>query len=363
MRDIKTLQPNECIEVHKKKDLIALLKLTAYPFEPEHRKPTYMRKKGSDGWEFSNKPNVLCKVILPASDFLPKRKSLRKEVKALKADLADLRQLVAKGCDVVQTEMKGSNELPDNWCVKITKENKSILHQWRIKELGSNDYSTEAICWYLSRFGIAYSYKEGYTEISFADFKRLVLKDEQPPKKPNGWYTLGKALVYVNNNRVVYGFDDEGNWVEESTSLRGDEIPALESFVKERLIKEAEKRGFKEGVKYKSCTDGEVHTVQKSLEFFNDTQNITYRCGGSVYLNGKWATIVEQAAEIDWNLSGQLITSNTNYVWLTTGKHDKETFEAVAIQCKNGKNICIQDLWIDKTDKRLCEKPVTLCNQ
>lgn len=75
--------------------------------------------------------------------------------------------------------MKYTNELPANWCVRRTKTNHKIINEWYCKKtnsVGGAWADTEAY------FDNSASYKnrikEGYTEIPFEMFERLILKKE-----------------------------------------------------------------------------------------------------------------------------------------------------------------------------------------
>lgn len=64
------------------------------------------------------------------------------------------------------------NELPEKWCVKSTDESDKKLKEWRRGSYGNRP------AWCCSdRYWIGELEINNYTEISFTDFRRLVLKE------------------------------------------------------------------------------------------------------------------------------------------------------------------------------------------
>ena len=75
---------------------------------------------------------------------------------------------------------------------------------------------------------------------------------------------------------------------------------ATDKVVETALIKEAKKRGFKEGVKFFSAMDGDINTVTN--EFYSFDVWVKYTTlqldTGWIFKGGKWATIIEEPKEI-----------------------------------------------------------------
>jgi len=95
------------------------------------------------------------------------------------------------------------NKLPDKWCVKATKENESVLRDWR----GGNHRGWKDDLFMLSdKFWGDTEDCKGYTEITFEQFKKWVLKEPEPV---DSW------CVQVNdsNRKIVkeYFTDWKGN--------------------------------------------------------------------------------------------------------------------------------------------------------
>ena len=85
---------------------------------------------------------------------------------------------------------------------------------------------------------------------------------------------------------------------------------ATRTEIETALIKEAEKRGFKKGVKYKGASCNWTEYIHGSLEYFKDGDVLTDGYGESVYKQGKWAEIVEDKVKFfDWDVvyGGSLI--------------------------------------------------------
>ncbi len=130
----------------------------------------------------------------------------------------------------------------------------------------------------------------------------------------SGWYKDKNKenkdwLFYKNfvNNRM-YGFDACGDWVFKEIVLKVDyanEYLATEEEVKEALVKEAKKRGFKKGViidKLLGCNVGSLSIEnEKQLETNNFTTNpdlqFLYSNNLVIFRNGKWAEIISNPIE------------------------------------------------------------------
>ena len=101
------------------------------------------------------------------------------------------------------------------------------------------------------------------------------------------------ALVFNSNNSKTYGFNHVGNFTENYRTkyIDRDFIRyATDKEVKEALIKEAVKRGFKLGVYVKGMDDKERCKLFGDIKLFgNDCVNIGY----DIFRSGKWAEIIE----------------------------------------------------------------------
>jgi hypothetical protein len=118
------------------------------------------------------------------------------------------------------------------------------------------------------------------------------------------WYKIQcskNALVFIQGYKKTYGFDYAGLWTNmwNENISRTTYIPATDKEVEEALIKEAKKRGFKEGVR----VDKLLYTNIGSLNGDSKTcENKEFKLSfGHLFIGnllifhntGKWATIVE----------------------------------------------------------------------
>lgn len=151
------------------------------------------------------------------------------------------------------------------------------------------DYCDE---WYISR-------DEGFS----VNAKELFEEENK-----SGWYRYEKGIGKTNwlmfhdfENNVYYGFnEDSGSWfynkyeVEESSNS----VLASNEEVIQRLTEEAEKRGYKQGVKIKALVSGgqlkyKLNDRKPSLNYKNNT---FYYGGTLIMKDGVWAEIIVESA-------------------------------------------------------------------
>jgi len=141
------------------------------------------------------------------------------------------------------------------------------------------------------------------------------LKEEWPnPERVKGrWYVVKKeiqhklhAIVnYYNGINECFGFDHNGEWCDMANERTGYDCGrfwySTSEEIKEALVKEAEKRGFKAGVRYKPVfrieDNGEIGTCTGvfSFEYEGDALWAGYQY---IYLQGQWATIIAEPQTI-----------------------------------------------------------------
>ena len=68
--------------------------------------------------------------------------------------------------------------------------------------------------------------------------------------------------------------------------------PATASEIKSHLIKEAERRGFKNNVKYKDPVNEKIHKLRFDKLYYCEGDILTDGWGGAIYQDGQWATII-----------------------------------------------------------------------
>ena len=122
--------------------------------------------------------------------------------------------------------------------------------------------------------------------------------------KISGWFkdeTQDDFLAYYKNNIRQYGINSTGHWFDNCSShcLDSNDESATNQEVEQALIKEAKKRGFKEGVKY-ICEGFPVVLINfLELTYYSGSGGyLTDGHGGSIFNDGKWATIIEDKKEM-----------------------------------------------------------------
>lgn len=145
-------------------------------------------------------------------------------------------------------------------------------------------------------------------EISKLNKKIEKLENKEEPK-----FEVGKWYKGVKRKNIIaycerlyergfygYGFDDNGVWSANDLWLENadDPLEATKEEVEEALIKEAKRRGFKDGIKFvssKSSLKGRINTSSFNyLEDCNELCCLDYSGQtDSIFHNGKWAEIIE----------------------------------------------------------------------
>ena len=120
---------------------------------------------------------------------------------------------------------------------------------------------------------------------------------------------LGKIIPKTDN--ITNGIDGRDSikiqtitgstWgIGENHEVRKPESTEIET----ALRKEAERRGFKKGVKYEGVSNGfDVCSIKGQLKYYEGEDCLTDGYGNSVYHNGKWAEIVQDKVTFfDWDV-------------------------------------------------------------
>jgi hypothetical protein len=148
------------------------------------------------------------------------------------------------------------------------------------------------------------------------------LKD-LPSLEVGKWYVSGSVpnwQMFVESvdcgGDVIYGYgiDYLGRWfssvegASNSANIETAERPATDKEVEEALIKEAKKRGFKEGVEYSSLYgSSDIGKVNNSGFIYKPSINCLCIKSGeqvdAIFRKGKWATIIEEPKTV--NLNGE----------------------------------------------------------
>jgi hypothetical protein len=145
------------------------------------------------------------------------------------------------------------------------------------------------------------------------EFPKLFKEDDL---KVGKWYKYPdfenwKLLITDNTKgkEKGVGFNCSEIWMKDWLTDGGNElsslIPCSDEEVKEALIKEAKRRGFKKGVKFIRLSNGVIMTVDGLPYFTNGRLSVispktewssVYKGGCSnpfIFDNGKWAEIIE----------------------------------------------------------------------
>lgn len=312
--------------------------------------------------------------IIPASKFL--KPSLKKRVKELEKWRKSFEQpKTANGIEVHFDEVERLPEYKRIKCDFIGKNVEVTLgHELNEKTL------TGVLKEFMPISQGAWCVLDvaGKEESFASDLIRVKLIEPKPVELEVGkWYRQeiyeGKNTLFFYNGRIgneaTYGFNTNGEWSEKiGIHFDNDPItPATATEVFEALKAEAERRGFKDGVKINSfITQG--YTLSNTAPFTMTTEKYTgvedkysLRFGGScIYTNGKWAEIIDQPTAIDWSKAGQLVKSE-NVVVMTTGEHIDSMFSGYALTDTHYEKGQFESDW-DKKIFTLCTEPVTLKN-
>jgi hypothetical protein len=147
----------------------------------------------------------------------------------------------------------------------------------------------------------------------FNDF----LKEKGLIEQFEGWTKGNSKYLAYHKDGMRYGFDFQGNWfglepIKFVTALE-DENPATPKEVETALIKEAKKRGFKEGVRFQSFGGRGKHDMCFTMDgrdiiYDNNSliihsENWGWRTA-AIFKDGKWAEIVEDKKEGRWSFEG-----------------------------------------------------------
>lgn len=162
--------------------------------------------------------------------------------------------------------------------------------------------------------------KEAYNSKEVCqEWKDKILKachDVKPKLEEGKWYRAGCYLIFlekIHSNKKeaqVYGFNNVEWYKIDDFIIKGGVYTlneATEEEVKEALIKEAKRRGFKEGcgiisvgknVLVTYCKkEYDIHYCIKTNRMWIELPNI--RSSVDLFINGKWVEIIEDTKEIE----------------------------------------------------------------
>ena len=136
------------------------------------------------------------------------------------------------------------------------------------------------------------------SKVTVDEICRLVKEKDSPKLEVGNWYHYIGGLYVWNNGNQTYGFNSQKRFDDHySFSTSDGAVEATPETVEQYLREEAVKRGFVKGTKYKHIKFDTVKVLKKpenlKLILHNDCNNLTDGCGGSIFDNGVWATIIQ----------------------------------------------------------------------
>ncbi len=132
------------------------------------------------------------------------------------------------------------------------------------------------------------------------DISDKIKQLEKPQISLNKWYKHCCGGFHFNDVINSYGIDGGGKWYNGNGFFMvhpENWTPATDEEVKEALIKEAKKIGFKEGVGFKSAST-EFKCKINSNWNYNPNINSLSNYGGHVFCEGKWAEIIDEPLKV-----------------------------------------------------------------
>jgi len=134
-------------------------------------------------------------------------------------------------------------------------------------------------------------FSENYGRNSYKEF----LKEKgliEPELVIGKWYNYGKDLLVWNGGDLTYGFNQGVDYLNGAYFTVDDATPATDKEVSDALIKEAKKRGFKEGAKFSCLSKLSKFKVGDVIEYWFEA-NMLWLGSYLIFDNGKWAEIIE----------------------------------------------------------------------
>lgn len=331
-RKLKDLRNDECVKVHTLKHADKLRnEIIGRPTSEELLK-NYIVKDLHDGFLYWQ-TDPFDRNILPSSYFIKPKKP-----KKWKEAFKEIARLYSEN-----EAMNEDIERLDKELIKLKLKNNPI-------SVSMPNYGTKEFV----------SMLNSSTKPHSTDCRNLHVKDVEDVKvykyfKAGYWYTDGSGwIVFLNEYRddkaSVYGFQSPTYGREFYHALLNKETfcyfngsairLATNEEVESALIAEAEKRGFKEGVKLKR--NYVEHIMYEGGRFVYDNNMLLWedaeKFGIVLYQEGQWATIIEQPEEIDWSKPGQIVKGEFTTA-ITTGKHVNSHFQGFVINVTDGSDV------------------------
>lgn len=143
-------------------------------------------------------------------------------------------------------------------------------------------------------------------------YPEAFVKEETTPLPDMGkWYKnkSNKALIFYEKEKSFYGFLGNKEWFDSNNifiincinMFSGEWKEADPETIKQYLIEEAGKRGFKPDINFKCLRTGLYNSIVLKIntcDFYYNGTNVLWYYGYAIYSNGKWAEIVSAHLEV-----------------------------------------------------------------
>lgn len=279
------------------------------------------------------------KKILKASKIIKPTKSgelenIKQRLDKLEKHLPDNTEVICSAVNMdtffITEQPKELTELPEDWHIVITEENRLSVKKWFKSE---NCYSLGAFYGIKNGEKTSKRFKEDIfgLEITFDQFKKWVSKEDD------------LTPVKIPNIREVQ--------VKVSTQEEAEECARIAVECGESVNKELD---FKEQFKY-----FRLRISRECFGFFGksidaEIQEITFQQFKEYYSKPK---------EVDWSKAGQLVENNDGLIVFTNGIHYEKCFTGIVLKGNKywGKNTNKSN-W-SKDCFKLCTQPITISNE
>lgn len=386
---LKHLKPNQVIKIENKKEAKAIRRIAKkqgmshYKNKLSEMSYPYGVDLEGNYLDWGELQGYIDRLFLPASQFL--KPSNKKRIKILEMQVSELmdRNVTIPFNQhpiMIHTEMV-NDELPEKWCVKHDRQEVTDylnIHGENRPYCMPDDKNNYA---HFPSFyeGCTTSniIREGYTEITFEQFERLVLKADVSKMESTAeqlevgkWYKHvfdHMSVIFCFNgkfgNETQYGFDAFSNYsntigiheenIKSCIELSSEEIEAA-------LVNEAKKR-YPIGCTFVSVFSGQSDIFNShDFTYYKSDNTLMYDEYG-IFHNGKWAEIVSEP-EIDWSVSGQLVCfyrlTGIDII-MTSGNHTEYNFTGMVVG-GNQHKIGHLDDWSKSGFKPYTGKPIIL---
>lgn len=332
---LKDLKPNECIVINSRKEAKELRKLLNKYNVRNYIDATVFNidnVSGYKGISFYNDLNNIWFCYTSANfekeyivkDFLPKKSKFKKDV---------------------NQELARLDNLTNDLLIRLSKfELDNVLSGFEsvIPELNSVTYNNKP-------YKVTINEKGSY-ELTPETLKAITEPVISSELEVGKWYIdddMPLRIVYVekahgdlgdNESIEGYGFDGVGKWniYNPSRVLAGSDYMRLATHeeVETALIEEAKRRGFKDGVRFKSAASGDEFTFNGKPKLCEKNSLVSFL--GCIFINGKWAEIIEEPKqEIDFKDCGQLLVGLEGEYVISLSDVNDETFFGALIVSKH----------------------------